>query len=656
MDRYEPQTIEPKWQRIWEEARAFNVPNPEPGAPADDAHFYQLEMLPYPSANGIHMGHVLNYTMGDVVTHVRRRSGWTVAAADGLGRVRAARRERRHPRGRPSARDHRAQHQDDPRADEASRLGDRLGPRGLVARPAFYSWTQWLFLRFYEKGLAYRREAPVNWCPNDQTVLANEEIVDGQCERCGAQVELRNMTQWFFKITAYADAAARRSRRRRLAGALEGDAAQLDRPLGGSGDPLPVEELDIDIPVFTTRPDTLFGATFFVVAPEHPLVEVARERPRRGEYVEARGREAHRGARGRDATRRASSAAATRQPGQRRAAADLGRRLRADGLRHGRDHGRARARRARPRVRRDAFGLPDRRAVIDDDAYTAREARQLRQFDGLPHRGGEARDRRVAARGRARRAGGHLPPARLELLAPALLGLPDPDRLLRRLRHRPGAGRPAAGRAPRGRDYRPKGEAPLAANEEWMNVACPKCGGPARARGRHDGHVRRLLLVLPALRRPAQRQRAVRPRRRRLLDAGDQYIGGIEHANVPPAVLALLRQGAERLRHARVPRAVRRAVPPGLGADGRDEDVEDEGQRRRPRRDGRGVRRRCGAAVHPVHGARRPGHGVAETGIEGIVRFLRRLWRLVHEVAENAPAPARETRPSRARRTGRSRR
>src|SRR5436305_6185357 len=141
--------------------------------------------------------------------------------------------------------------------------------------PAFYRWTQWLFLKFLEAGLAYRKEAPVNWCPNDQTVLANEQVVDGRCERCGAEVEARNMSQWFFKITAYADELLEyelppggewpertKTIQRNWIGRSEG-AEILFR----------IEELDRDIPVFTTRPDTLFGATFFVMAPEHPFIE-----------------------------------------------------------------------------------------------------------------------------------------------------------------------------------------------------------------------------------------------------------------------------------------------------------------------------------------------------------------------------------------------
>ena len=197
MERYEPQDIEAKWQRVWKDERAFHTPNPEPGA-APDKHWYQLEMLPYPSGNGIHMGHVLNYTMGDVITHYRRRNGWTVLRpmgwdAFGLPAENAAIREGGHPREitERNIKTIRAQMQ---------RLGWVIDwDREVSAHePTFYRWTQWLFLRFFERGLAYRKEAPVNWCPKDQTVVADAYVVDGRCERCGTPIESRSMTQWFF--------------------------------------------------------------------------------------------------------------------------------------------------------------------------------------------------------------------------------------------------------------------------------------------------------------------------------------------------------------------------------------------------------------------------------------------------------------------------
>ena len=161
-----------------------------------------------------------------------------------------------------------------------------------------------------------------------------------------------------------------------------------------------------------------------------------------------------------------------------------------------------------------------------------------------------------------------------------------------------------------------EGKPPLASNEEWINVPCPKCGKPA-ARGGHDGHVRRLVLVLPALLRPAQRPGAVGSAARRLLDAGRPVRRRHRPRDRAPAVLALLRQGAERLRPARLPRAVPAPVPPGLGATGRDEDVQVQGERDRPRPAGGHVRGGRGPDVHPVQGPCRPGHGLDRGGRRG---------------------------------------
>jgi leucyl-tRNA synthetase len=272
VQEYDAKSIERKWQSLWETERVFHVDNPSPDAPPDDAHFYMLEMLPYPSGS-LHMGHVLNYTLGDVVTHFKRRQGYKVLRpmgfdSFGLPAENAAIKDGGHPleiteRNMEAIR------------EQMRRMGWAIDWQREVSahEPTFYRWTQWLFLKLFEHGLAYRKEAPVNWCPFDQTVLANEHVVDGRCWRCGNIVESRNMAQWFFKITAYADA-------------LLDDLATIDWPertkriqtqwIGrseGAEILFRVDELDIDIPVFTTRPDTLFGATFFVVAPEWPLLE-----------------------------------------------------------------------------------------------------------------------------------------------------------------------------------------------------------------------------------------------------------------------------------------------------------------------------------------------------------------------------------------------
>src|SRR5919201_5822102 len=192
MDTYDPQAIETKWQQAWEDARAFYTPNAGPDAGND---FYLLEMLPYPSGT-LHVGQVRNYTQGDVLTHFHRRSGKRVMRpmgydSFGLNAENAAIRDGGHPRDiiRENIKRITAQ---------MKRMGWAIDWDREVAshEPEYYRWTQWLFLRFLEAGQAFRKEAPVKWCPNDQTVLANEQVIDGRCERCGTEVEAKSLEQW----------------------------------------------------------------------------------------------------------------------------------------------------------------------------------------------------------------------------------------------------------------------------------------------------------------------------------------------------------------------------------------------------------------------------------------------------------------------------
>ena len=273
-------------------------------------------MLPYPSGE-LHMGHVFNYTLGDVVSHVRRRRGWSVLRpmgydAFGLPAENAAIREGGHPREV-------TERNIDRSAARSSAWAGRSTGAGRSRRtsPSTTAGRSGSSCKLYGAGLAYRKNAPVKWCPNDQTVLANEQVIDGHCERCGAEVEARNLEQWMFKITDYADRLLDDmalleswpervlTMQRNWIGRSEG-AEILFR----------VEELDEDVPVFTTRPDTLFGATFFVLAPEHPLVERLAERSENGDEVRdvraPRGRDEGRGARSRARRRPACSRAATR--------------------------------------------------------------------------------------------------------------------------------------------------------------------------------------------------------------------------------------------------------------------------------------------------------------------------------------------------------
>ena len=275
-DRYHAGEVEARWQRAWAEAQAFTGAtisrDGTPAEPAPGPKSYVLEMLPYPSGE-IHMGHVKNYTMGDVIAHHRRRCGAAVFHpmgydAFGLPAENAAIRSGEHP-AIVTARN-------------IARIREQLQRMGFAidwdteistADPEYYRWTQWIFLRMLERGLADRREAAVNWCPKDQTVLANEQVVDGRCERCGAEVELRQLTQWFLRITDYAQALL--DDMELLEDWPERVLAMQRNWIGRSEGARVLFRTDDDaheIPVFTTRPDTLFGATFFLLAPEHPLL------------------------------------------------------------------------------------------------------------------------------------------------------------------------------------------------------------------------------------------------------------------------------------------------------------------------------------------------------------------------------------------------
>ncbi|HET7378674.1 MAG TPA: leucine--tRNA ligase, partial [Gaiellales bacterium] len=273
--RYDPSEIEPRWQRLWADERTWEVSNEplEGERPGDTS--YVLEMLPYPSGEP-HIGHLKKYAVGDAIAHFHRRTGRRVLHpmgydAFGLPAENHAIKTGVHPR--------------DSTAESIASFQRQFRSWGIsidwsrelgTHEPSYYRWTQWIFLQLYEAGLAYRREAAVKWCPNDQTVLANEQVVDGACERCGAAVEVKQLEQWFFRITDYAE---------RLLADLDGiywpeHVKTMQRNWIGRSEGAEVafrcEDFDpahpIDYPVFTTRPDTLFGATFFVMAPEHPDV------------------------------------------------------------------------------------------------------------------------------------------------------------------------------------------------------------------------------------------------------------------------------------------------------------------------------------------------------------------------------------------------
>jgi leucyl-tRNA synthetase len=267
-DRYDPHEIESRWQAVWADERTWEVSNERTD---DRPKAYVLEMLPYPSGEP-HIGHLKTYSVGDAIAHFRRRNGARVLHpmgydAFGLPAENHAIKSGVHPGESTNASIAAFQRQFRQwgiSIDWTREFGTH--------EPRYYRWTQWIFLRLYEHGLAYRKEAAVKWCPNDATVLANEQVVDGRCDRCGAEVEARQLEQWFLRITDYADR-------------LLDDLATIDWPehvksmqrnwIGRSEGAEVIfrcEELATDYSVFTTRPDTLFGATFFVLAPEHPDV------------------------------------------------------------------------------------------------------------------------------------------------------------------------------------------------------------------------------------------------------------------------------------------------------------------------------------------------------------------------------------------------
>ncbi len=353
--RYDPRLIQEKWQERWAELDPFRASD-DPADPRERA--YLVDMFPYPSGD-LHMGHAEAYAIGDAIArywfqlgrNVLHPIGWD---AFGLPAENAAIRNNAHPADWTYA-------NIETQAESFRRYAVSFdwSRRLATCDPDYYQWNQWLFLRFYERGLAYRKDGYVNWCPKDQTVLANEQVINGRCERCGTEVVRRTLTQWYFKITSYADQL--------LADAAELEGRWPERVLlmqrnwigrsEGAEVHFAVEGREEPVTVFTTRPDTLFGATFFVVAADSPLAEELCAPDRVGElhdYVtEVRKLT--------DIERQDTEPAEDRrlpghvchQPGQRRAHPGVGGGLRAARLRDRGDHGRSRPRPARPGLRAD---------------------------------------------------------------------------------------------------------------------------------------------------------------------------------------------------------------------------------------------------------------------------------------------------------------
>ncbi len=670
--RYDPHEIEPRWQAVWANEHTWEVSNdPEAevraGAFAGPGRtgvgvpkYYVLEMLPYPSGEP-HIGHLKVYSVGDAIAHYHRRLGRRVL----------------HPMGYDSfglpAENHAIKTGVHPRVSTAESIASfqrQFRSWGIsidwsrelaTSEPSYYRWTQWIFLELFRAGLAYRKEAAVKWCPNDQTVLANEQVdAEGRCERCGCLVEIRQLEQWFLRITDYAER-------------LLGDLDRLDWPehvktmqrnwIGRSEGAEVIfrcDELGIDYPVFTTRPDTLFGATFFVMAPEHPdVLRLAQGTPSEQDV--------------RDYVNHALN-----ETNEERGNADkpktgvpLGRTVTnpvngeqipmfvADYVLM--EYGTGAIMAVPGHDERDyafarAFDLPIRRVIAppgdvpDDDSDPAAGGLPFvgdgvlvnshREFDGLDNRKAiGAIVSRLDREGKGHASVNY----RLRdwlVSRQRYWGCPIPILYCDRCGMLPVPEDQLPVVLPDIDDYTPKGRSPLAAAEDWVNTVCPQCGGPAkRETDTMDTFVDSSWYFLRYC--DARNEHAA-------WDAAavrewmpvDQYIGGVEHAILHLMYARFFTKALADLGHLDFQEPFESLFTQGMVT-----------------KDGSKMSKSKGNVVSPASIVERVGADTArayilfvgppeqdadwsDEGVEGIHRFLGRLWRLAAETAERLGQPA----------------
>ncbi len=634
MDRYDAHTVERKWQQVWEDVQAFRVADPGPGADRS-VKSYVLEMWPYPSGT-LHMGHCLVYTIGDVLARFQRRNGLNVMHvmgfdSFGLPSENAAIREVRHPREITET-----------NTATITETMKQMGwgydwSRAVSAHdPAYYRWNQWLFVKLYEAGLAYRKAAPVKWCPFDQVVLANEQVQDGRCQYCGNEVIAKDLEQWFFRTTAYADELLDdlahiewqdriKAMQRNWIGRSEGAEVLFE-----------IEELDEDVPVFTTRPDTLYGATYFVLAPEHPLVERLAERsPNADELREyVRHAEVKRGeerAAAEEKTGVFTGFFATNPVNEARIPIWV-----ADYVLMEYGTGAIMAVPAhdeRDREFAERFDLPIV-TVIDEDEKLVDSA----QFTGFPAEEGQrAIVDWLGERGRGKHAisfrlrdwgfsrqrywGCPIPIVYCDEHGAVAVPLDELPVLL-----------------PEIEDYKPKGIAPLASAEDWVRAPCPTCGKEGRREVETmDTFVDSSWYFL----RYCDPTWSEAPWRRELVDwwcPVDQYIGGVDHATVHLIYARFFVKALNDLGLVGFREPFMRLFSNGWVQLGGTKMSKSKGNVIGPEL----LLEEYGADAVRLYilfiGPATEDMDWTDEGVEGMVRFIRRLYRLVSEVAERAPA------------------